>query len=220
MNREIFTMPSAQDVPLDPRDADEIELQESVKGIRSLVREMLLTEAAYTPERAAEEGFTFRAVRTKMGKGGWAISAKRSGEWISAGVIDISIPLGLGKCLGAYEVNKSRIGPGRDGLGPLLYDIAMELAGPAGLMSDRNIVSPSARKVWQYYHDRRPDVDHEQLDSRPGTITPDYEEDDCYQQSARDGGMDWKKSPLSKVYRKRGTPTIDRLRQLGCIEIK
>lgn len=49
MNREIFTMPSAQDVPLDQVDAEEIELQESVMGIRSLIREMLLTAAACTP---------------------------------------------------------------------------------------------------------------------------------------------------------------------------
>lgn len=73
--------------------------------------------------------------------------------------------------------------------------------------------------MWRYYHDRRPDVDHLQLDSFPGTITPDIEEDDCYQQSARDDTRDWKKSPLSKVYRKRGTPTIDRLKTLGIIEI-
>lgn len=41
MNREIFTMPSAQDVPIDTVDAEEIELQESMKGVRNLIREML-----------------------------------------------------------------------------------------------------------------------------------------------------------------------------------
>ncbi len=45
MNREIFTMPSTQDVPLDAVDAEEIELQESVKGIRNLIREMILDDA-------------------------------------------------------------------------------------------------------------------------------------------------------------------------------
>lgn len=44
MNREIFTMPSAQDVPIDTVDAEEIELQESMKGVRNLIREMLLQE--------------------------------------------------------------------------------------------------------------------------------------------------------------------------------
>ena len=192
---------------------------ESKMTLRRLIREMLLTEAAYTPERAAAEGFSFRAVRTNMGSGGWDISA--FGELREpVGIIKISLPLVTGKCLGAYEVNQSYVGDsGPDGLGPLLYDIAMELAGPAGLMSDRTIVSPSARRVWRYYHDRRPDVDHLQLDSFPGTITPDIEEDDCYQQSARDDTRDWKKSSLSKVYRKNGTPVIDTLKALGIIDI-
>ena len=187
--------------------------------LRRLIREMLLVEAAYTPDRAAEEGFTFSAVKTNWGSGGWDISA--FGELLEpVGIIKISLPLVTGKCIGAYEVNQSYVGDsGPDGLGPLLYDIAMELTGPAGLMSDRSIVSPSARKVWQYYHDRRPDVDHLQLDSLPGTITPYNEEDDCYQQSARDDARDWKKSSLSKVYRKKGTPVIDRLKALGIIEI-
>ena len=154
-----------------------------------------------------------------MGSGGWDISA--FGELRDpGGIIKVSLPLVTGKCLGAYEVNQSYVGDsGPDGLGPLLYDIAMELAGPAGLMSDRTIVSPSARRVWRYYHDRRPDVDHLQLDSFPGTITPDIEEDDCYQQSARDDTRDWKKSSLSKVYRKNGTPVIDTLKALGIIDI-
>ena len=187
--------------------------------LRRLIREMLLVEAAYTPDRAAEEGLTFSAVKTNWGSGGWDISA--FGELREpVGIIKISLPLVTGKCIGAYEVNQSYVGDsGPDGLGPLLYDIAMELTGPAGLMSDRSIVSPSARKVWQYYHDRRPDVDHLQLDSLPGTITPYNEEDDCYQQSARDDARDWKKSSLSKVYRKKGTPVIDRLKALGIIEI-
>ena len=189
-------------------------------GLRQLIREMLLTEAAYTPEEAAAEGIRFKAVRTRMGNGGWAVSAKHVDEWEAYGEIRISLPLGSGKCLGAYEVNQSIVGDDAPhGLGPLLYDIAMELTGPAGLMSDRLIVSGEARRVWKFYHDNRPDVDHEQMDSRPGTLTPDFEEDDCNQSSSREDGKDWKQSPLSKVYRKRGTPTIDRLRALGIIEI-
>lgn len=53
MNREIFTMPSAQDVPIDTADAREIEMQESVKGIRSLIREMLLREDEERLKKAA-----------------------------------------------------------------------------------------------------------------------------------------------------------------------
>jgi len=236
MNREIFTMPSAQDVPLDPRDADEIELQESVRGVRSLVREMLLTEAAYTPEAAASEGLRFEVSKTKWGKGGWNVKCLSDSPDVRdplMGQISISVPLGMGECLGAYEVTKSEAG--FDGLGPLLYDIAMELAGPAGLMSDRRMVSPDARRVWDFYLNNRSEVERQQLDDPFGSITATDVTDDCAQDSAYDPGspkvppwlgaggrgrnLTFKKSSLSKVYRKRGTPTIDRLRALGIIEI-
>jgi hypothetical protein len=54
MNREIFTMPSAQDVPLDTVDVEEIELQESVKGVRNLIREMLNEDLAKFKEKTKE----------------------------------------------------------------------------------------------------------------------------------------------------------------------
>ena len=191
--------------------------------LRQLIRETLLAEAAYTPDRAAEEGLVFKVEKTRFGGGGYLVTAEFEGASGSIATVSIRKPLGYGNCLGAYEVTLSdaRI----DGLGPLLYDIAMELAGPAGLMADRKIVSSDAKRVWQYYYDNRLDVHHQQLDSNPGTITPDVEEDDCIQVSSianakRQPGETWQGSPLSKVYRKRGTPTIDRLRQLGCIEIK
>jgi hypothetical protein len=183
--------------------------------IRQLIREMLLSEAAYTPEMAADEGLTFRVVRTKWGRGGWNIFCEKGDEKLSLGELSIALPLGMGKCLCAYEVTGSN--SLIDGLGPLLYDIAMEMAGPAGIMPDRRMVSPSAKGVWDYYLRRRSDVTHDQLDSRPGTITPDFEDDDCVQVSA--GGRNWQDSSLSKVYRKRGTPTIDRLKSLGIITV-
>ena len=198
--------------------------------IRQLIREMLLVEAAYTPETAAASGLSFKVYPTKWGRGGWTVSCEKKGEYWPLGEISIALPLGMGKCLGAYEVTGSESSSLFDGLGPLLYDIAMEMAGPAGLMSDRRTVSSSARKVWGFYLKNRSDVTNHQLDSKPGTITPDMEEDDCVQSSAGDyvandewnyikGGEDWKGSPLSKVYRKRGTPTIDKLKRLGIIDI-
>jgi hypothetical protein len=192
---------------------------------------MLLQEAAYTPETAAASGLSFRVVKTKWGRGGWTVICEKKGEYWPLGEVSIALPLGMGKCLGAYEVTGSESSSLFDGLGPLLYDIAMEMAGPAGLMSDRRMVSPSARRVWDFYLKSRSDVTNHQLDSKPGTITPDMEEDDCVQNAAAEDavtnggwdfperGGDWKGSPLSKVYRKRGTPTIDRLRELGIIEI-
>ena len=192
--------------------------------LRKLIREMLLVEAAYTPETAAASGLSFKVYPTKWGRGGWTVSCEKKGEYWPLGEISIALPLGMGKCLGAYEVTGSESSSLFDGLGPLLYDIAMEMAGPAGLMSDRRTVSSSARRVWDFYLKSRSDVTNHQLDSRPGTITPDVEEDDCVQISSVgkgyiDDGVDWKGSPLSKVYRKRGTPTIDKLKRLGIIDI-
>lgn len=191
--------------------------------LRQLIRETILTEAAFTPKKAAELGIHFKVTKTKFGLGGYRIIAEKfEDDYSSVGNLSMARPMpDYGNCLGAYEVNISdtRI----RGLGPLLYDIAMELAGPAGLMSDRKIVSPDAKRVWQYYHDNRSDVHHQQLDSKPGTITPDIEEDDCIQRSSdmnRRLGGTWQGSPLSKVYRKKGTPTIDALTHLGLIKFE
>ena len=103
-----------------------------------------------------------------------------------------------------------------EGLGPLIYDIAIEATG--GLTPDREEVSSSARNVWAYYEKNRPDVSVEQLDDENNTLTPE-EIDNCKQDSAiQDVGSDeFEKSPLSKVYKKSGTPVIDELRKRGMI---
>ena len=49
------------------------------------------------------------------------------------------------------------------GFGPLMYDIAMEIAGSSGLMCDRNSVSNPAARVWNYYTSRA-DVYTEDID--------------------------------------------------------
>jgi hypothetical protein len=64
-----------------------------------------------------------------------------------------------------WEVENSEAS---SGWGPLLYDLAMELAGPdymgdLGIAPDRMNVSPSARGVWRHYFESRPDVEHEPL---------------------------------------------------------
>jgi hypothetical protein len=44
------------------------------------------------------------------------------------------------------------------GYGPMLYDISLSIIYPNFLISDRRSVSKSAKKVWDYYHSKRPDV--------------------------------------------------------------
>jgi len=136
-------------------------------------------------------------------------------------------------CLDAWSIEQTS--PTTNGWGPLLYDIAIEVATQeaGGLMSDRNEVSDAARAVWDKYDTARGDVKKRQLDLSDDDIdnweaedegqeplerlTPDDEEDDCTQWSAiqdRMGASDWYKSPLSRVYRKPPT-TMGVLRALG-----
>lgn len=135
-------------------------------------------------------------------------------------LVGVVLAVGSDKgCHGAYSIGWSQTKI--RGLGPMLYDIAMETAGEKGLMADRGSVSPSARRVWDYYDRSRSDVDPVQLDSLQDTLTPGVEVDNCDVGLAeKDRGPDkWTDSPLSKVYRKRGTPTINRLKRLGLITI-
>jgi predicted nucleotidyltransferase len=76
----------------------------------------------------------------------------------------------------------------RDGFGPLLYDVALEVAGESGLMPDEFDVSEEAAAVWKYYDTGRPDVDSQLLDD-------DSDEEDH----------------LGKAYYKTDTTTIDNL---------
>lgn len=108
-----------------------------------------------------------------------------------------------------------------DGWGPLLYDIAMEVATMRsnGLAPDRFIVSGPAYKVWDYYLNKRTntkdnqiddennqfDVKSHQLDDEKNTLTSN-EMDNCGQEAARgDFGEKWYESPLSKRYTKEPT---------------
>jgi len=81
-----------------------------------------------------------------------------------------------GPCGGAWFVNITS--STTSGWGPLLYDIAIEWAsmnGGVGLVSDREMVSPDAARVWGVYSDpsRRGDVTPTQLDIRKGSYVYD-----------------------------------------------
>lgn len=120
------------------------------------------------------------------------------------------------------------------GFGPMLYDVVMELASEwaSGLSPDRTNVSDAAFNVWDYYHKKRGDIEITQLDDAEGRLTPDDGSDDCYQDAAYGGGdgrygwwdeydedtpwdPDGKEvllnSPLSKIYRSKGAPTLEAL---------
>ena len=114
------------------------------------------------------------------------------------------------------------------GWGPMLYDVAMELATQVGggLTPDRSSVSNDAQNVWSYYFNDRGDVESQQLDLTYkevayytdlglSKLTPDIEEDDCLQsKSIRAYEDKWNPSPISKRYTKAPT-TMNALRSAG-----
>ena len=140
---------------------------------------------------------------------------------------DIRLPLGSinigparraqGPCGGAWVVQSTE--NTSSGWGPLLYDLAMEhaTANGGGLAPDRVEVSPDASAVWDKYGSARGDVAAQQLDilssfadEDPRTwgtqLTPEDPSDDCEQDSAQywAGGKrgSWRRSPLSRAYKK------------------
>ena len=131
-------------------------------------------------------------------------------------------------CMNAYAIGLSGAS---HGYGPLLYDVAMEVATikGGGLVSDRTSVSKAAQKVWRHYYYNRDSADGEggdveviQLDNERDYLT--YPKgsgrepiafDNCLQNIAygtitglNDTFLD---SPLSKLYRKQP----DKLKALG-----
>ena len=139
-----------------------------------------------------------------------------------------------GKCLDAWSIYSSQAKQNK-GLGPLLYEIALEWASQngGGLMADRSAVSDEALAVWDKYYRTRPEIKAKQLDvdldrtdphyddgdieaADLQQITPDEPEDDCEQTSAvGDRGDYWDKSPLSKMYFKNNTEIMDTLEREG-----
>ena len=224
-----------------------------MKHLRQYIRKILLTEAAkgpadigdmvveikFTPgewiavslwnmpfknnELAASFGKEYTGFKTRVGE----VHAEKAARV-------------TGDCSGAYEVVWTNA-EGAPGFGPMLYDIAMELAGDDGLMCDRGTVSKEASRVWGYYLNNRPDVITKQLDDHrnpflqdPGKNDPS---DDCAQGTFRrktkrsrtslidDSGAGFKDEFLNhwstKVYVKTGgTPILDELEAAGKVTRK
>ena len=184
-----------------------------MKLLREYIR-ALLTEAAMGPTDLPDGvGIAYRQQNQSisvmyyhMGEGsplsgGWKGSRELAQRGLPTGKVAIGIPSGnKGECSGAFEVYGASAA---HGWGPMLYDVAMELATiqAGGLMSDRESVSVAARDVWQYYMDNRGDVTGIQMDNEWNKLTP-TERDNCVQARAVDDEGSWVDSPLSKRYTK------------------
>ena len=95
-------------------------------------------------------------------------------------------------------------------LGPMMYDIAMELAGDDGMISDSDGTSDEAKRVWDFYLQNRLGVDVDVTDIPLGSC--DRPVDTTSMEFPRDNFR-------LKVYRKKsGTPSIiDKLKNMGKI---
>jgi len=187
-----------------------------------MVRRELLRETAVTPELAQEMGIEFRIMKSSgtSSRPQWSIIAnmKTHGTYSQAIINIAKTTKKQGVCNDAWEVTWSLSEIPK--LGPLLYDIAMEIATleGGGLMSDRAEVSQRARHVWQKYAGRS-DIEKRQLDNLQNELTPDTDEDNCQQDSAEyDADVAWEDSPLSKRYLKNNPSVIIKLRDLGMIK--
>jgi len=217
--------------------------------IRQLIREMILAESAWTPETLGSEHKI--VVRNRYKTGQKIIALVNTSTGVDEGFVVISKPNDYdGECAGAWVINESRVASHLSGAGPLLYDVAMEIAGADGLTADRSTVSSDARRVWDFYLNRRPDVSSLPLDDLFGTLTPMDTYDDCRQSAAysaddyddennppdidwepgdvtlkkkyrgQNARMSFRSSPLSRVYKKAGRPTIEKLQRLGLIQFE
>ena len=79
-----------------------------------------------------------------------------------------------GECNFAWQVTRAAA---EGGLGPTLYDIVMSIS-PFGIVSDRNSVSQSARNVYDFYANKRPEIEKRFLDDHHNSLTPSPH-DDC-----------------------------------------
>ena len=195
-----------------------------MKLLRQTIRRMILQEGMKMPEQLPE-GVLVVIDYTIPGKvdiyygkrEGESVFEIHSGEDLF-GSVEIYLKTSdydYGPCDGAATVRNTEAA---DGWGPLLYDVAIEVASSeaSGLIADRRSVSGEAWDVWNTYMTKRDDVDHFQLDDSYDTLTSDWE-DNCDQDVAvedpRSG--DWLESPLSKMYSKNGQPMMDKLADLG-----
>ena len=187
--------------------------------IRELLTESIDPKMMELIDRLEEKGWKIKLMKDR------AILLNPAG----LGVTDVKVNQGTvgwsasdkynyGPCLGANIIDSAYAA---GGLGPVLYDVAIEASGDKGLTSDRFSVSSAAADVWDYYMNNRADVQIVQMDNEENLLTPG-DGDNCDQDvSALDVGTKikhgWVDSSLSKVYKKAGTPVIDELERRGLL---
>ena len=131
-----------------------------------------------------------------------------------------------GACLNAYQCTNTNTNNLRGtGIGALLYDVACELTGEAGVSSDRNEVSNAAWRMWQYFWKNDSTYEKKGSYDWDGEQTPKDPSDDCFGEAWENYLDDWQnphRHPLNIVYVKKDKtrPTIKCLIEKGLIEFE
>ena len=187
--------------------------------LRQYIRKTLLTESvnpkimSMIDELEANGGYVeVRPDRVII----WETAKNNKERWVAMVAYETPRGAGAGSCARADAIVQSA--NAKTGLGPLAYDVAIELTGGLGLMPDRESVSKYAAAVWDQYYNNRPDVQSVQTDDHHNSLTPE-DVDNCEQKSAMAdaGSYHFERSPLSKLYKKAGTPVMDELRKRGML---
>lgn len=194
----------------------------TAKQIKQIINEELnnvLSEAAVGP-KDLPEGVKVHIEGISEDETQISYLDKNGGNRYGFMVIDTVVPMNDEfPCLKAMMVGYVKA---EKGYGPLLYDVAMEIATKkaGGLVADRTIVSDDAYDVWDYYVNERSDVEIIQLDNPEGDLTPDFMDDDCLQtktlEFAKKNNTNWYDEPTSRLYRKEPT-TLETLGELGLL---
>ena len=121
-------------------------------------------------------------------------------------------PEWLGACNDGFVVGNARVRPQYrgTGVGALMYDVMLELAGDDGVTADRTSVSDDAIRIWRYFFSSN-DYAKKPLDDKKGTHTPDDPSDDCEASSYEDhdphvfswSKEDFQSHPINNMYVKK-----------------
>ena len=194
--------------------------------LRIFIRNIILREGAVTPDQLSDDYIVIIKDNGMLIHTNYEIMLKYKYNHpkLSEPVEEVFAELDMrtwegGMCNGAWEVYWAEVHEDYKaaGFGPLMYDIAMELAGPFGLMCDRKSVSEDAERVWKYYI------------TRADVYTEDIDIDNCPSDMLSTGDeiaiRKGAEHPWhQKVYFSTNTvagstqPTINRLEKLGRIE--
>ncbi|MEO2158148.1 MAG: hypothetical protein ABGX31_02310 [bacterium] len=179
----------------------------------------------YAIEVYKEQGGLIYFIYTKDDNRQWDGSGSEGGAPSGYVAVTSAKVQNYGDCLNGYYVKAA---DAASGWGPMLYDLAMEWATHkgGGLTADRGSVSKQAHAVWKYYDENRPDIESAQLDIVPHRmlkqLTPDDPSDDCGQHTSivwTDYNKgEWYDAPTSRLFRAKGSPTMEKL--LGLDKLK